>query len=238
VPSQGLYPWMAAIMIRGRQFCGGTLIDDYHVLTAAHCIQHMNSYDVSQLEVYLGAHDLYSGAERNRVVRRAARVIYHKDFSHQTLLFDVAIIRLSKQVRYMSEPLVNVICLTTGNPRYDLNWPWVRLIGWGKLWDKGPQPSVLRYADVQVFPQQECSRRYGRLPRAGYIADHNVCAAGRKGTDACQGDSGGPLMRFFQNQNKWEQIGIVSWGVDCGRYPGVYTRVDSFLSWLDKQRQS
>lgn len=48
-----------------------------------------------------------------------------------------------------------------------------------------------------------------------------------------QGDSGGPLML---NDGKWTQVGIVSWGIGCGKgqFPGVYTRVTSFMNWITK----
>merc|ERR1712209_166394 len=68
------------------------------------------------------------------------------------------------------------------------------------------------------------------LPASG---SSELCA-GQKGKDSCSGDSGGPMS--IGTGTSWTQIGIVSWGIGCGKshYPGVYTRVTAVKSWIDK----
>merc|ERR1712088_1146440 len=80
------YPFMAALMNRNRQFCGGSLIDEKHVLTAAHCVAHMSKFDVQNLRVRLGDHNIRSTSDGPNVEKRVKRVIRHKGFSSATLM--------------------------------------------------------------------------------------------------------------------------------------------------------
>lgn len=98
----------------------------------------------------------------------------------------------------------------------------------------GPQPAVLQKVTVPVWSNAQCRSKYG--PHApGGILESMICA-GQDSRDSCNGDSGGPLM---VNEGHWVQIGVVSWGIGCGKgqYPGVYTRVTSFLPWIFKNMQ-
>lgn len=55
-----------------------------------------------------------------------------------------------------------------------------------------------------------------------------------EGSDACQGDSGGPLFSVNQDSGVSTIVGIVSFGISCGtELPGVYTRVASFVDWIE-----
>merc|ERR1711976_101988 len=74
------FPFMAALMNLNRQFCGGSLIDDNHILTAAHCVAHMSKYDVQNLRVRLGDHNIKDN-DSQTVVKHVKRVIRHKGFS-------------------------------------------------------------------------------------------------------------------------------------------------------------
>ncbi|OXA42922.1 Trypsin-1 [Folsomia candida] len=105
--------------------------------------------------------------------------------------------------------------------------------GWGGIYEGGPQPAIYKKVDLQVWDNQQCAAKYGgRAP--GGITSHMVCA-GSQNADACRGDSGGPLMR--NTGGRWEQIGIVSWGIGCGSYPGVYTRLDHYTDWVASNRR-
>ena len=82
---KGEWPWIAALMNNGRQFCGGSLITRKHILTAAHCVAHMSRYDVANLKVRLGEHAIKQTGETQLFESKAARVVRHKEFSQQTL---------------------------------------------------------------------------------------------------------------------------------------------------------
>ncbi|CAG7818307.1 unnamed protein product [Allacma fusca] len=230
----GTYPFMAALMSKGRQFCGGSLIDSRHILTAAHCVQHMTANDVANFRIYLGARNVRLPNEPGRKVYQVSRVLYNRGFSMQTLHDDIAIVRLAEDVREFNEK-IQAICLSTGDPPYDGGSSKATLSGWGKQGQNLPQSPQLLQVTLPVLTNAACRAKYGSYAPAG-ITEGMVCAGGG-GKDACQGDSGGPLQRPSPTfPGKTEQIGVVSWGIGCGTYPGVYTRVDKYRSWLDRAR--
>merc|ERR1711973_998414 len=225
---QGEWPWIAALLQNGRQFCGGSLISKKHILTAAHCVAHMSRQDVAGLKVRLGDHAIRQTGETNIFESKAARVVRHKEFTQQTLHKDVAIITLEDEVPEMEN--VRAVCLPSGNDDYAGKTGTV--VGWGSIKEQGPQPDVLREVTVRIWDNPTCKDTYGNAAPGG-IMDHMLCA-GQKGKDSCSGDSGGPMS--IGTGPTWTQIGIVSWGIGCGKshYPGVYTRVTAVKSWIDK----
>ncbi|CAG2069293.1 unnamed protein product, partial [Timema podura] len=75
----------AALFNSGRQFCGGSLIDSTHILTAAHCVAHMSSWDVSRVTVRLGDHNIKTNSEVRHIEKKVKRVVRHRGFDSRTL---------------------------------------------------------------------------------------------------------------------------------------------------------
>ncbi|XP_050314409.1 proclotting enzyme-like [Anthonomus grandis grandis] len=222
------WPWIAALFNNGRQFCGGSLIDSTHILSAAHCVAHMSSWDVARLTVRLGDHNIKTNSEVKHVEKRVKRVVRHKGFDSRTLYNDIAILTLDSPVEFNS--VIRPVCLPSSGGR-DWAGSTGTVIGWGSIRESGPQPSVLQEVNIPIWSNTECRQKYGHAAPGG-IVEHMLCA-GRANKDSCSGDSGGPLM---VNNGRWTQVGIVSWGIGCGKgqYPGVYTRVEKFLPWIYK----
>jgi secreted trypsin-like serine protease len=189
----------------------------------------MSKFDVQNLRVRLGDHNIKSGQEASHVEKRVKRVIRHKGFSSTTLWNDVAILTLDEDVN-MNDNIQN-ICLAsnTGNKFEEQT---VTVAGWGTLAEGGSQPDSLMKVDVKVWDNERCRRSYGSSAPGG-ITEHMLCASEYK-KDSCSGDSGGPL--FICYSNSCQQIGIVSWGIGCAKekYPGVYTRVTEMLPWIQR----
>merc|ERR1719436_1825164 len=186
---KGEWPWIAALLNNGRQFCGGSLITRKHILTAAHCVAHMSRYDVANLKVRLGEHAIKQVGETQLFESKAARVVRHKEFSQQTLHKDVAVITLEDEVPHMDN--VRPVCLDTmGGDKYvDQH---ATVVGWGSLKENGPQPDILQEVTVRIWDNKVCKETYGPAAPGG-IMDHMLCA-GREGKDSCSGDSGGPMQ--------------------------------------------
>ncbi|XP_046686993.1 LOW QUALITY PROTEIN: chymotrypsinogen A-like [Homalodisca vitripennis] len=223
------WPWIAALFNSGRQFCGGSLIDQTHILTAAHCVAHMTSWDVARLTVRLGDHNIKTSTEVKHVEKRVKRVVRHKNFDMRTLYNDIAILTLDSPVTFSQT--IRSVCLPQGS-QARFEGITATVIGWGSLRENGPQPAVLQEVNIPVWTNTECRLKYGNAAPGG-IVEHFLCA-GRATKDSCSGDSGGPLM--VNTGGKWTQVGIVSWGIGCGKgqYPGVYTRVTHFMNWINK----
>lgn len=187
----------------------------------------MSSWDVARLTVRLGDHNIKINSEVRHIEKKVKRVVRHRGFDSRTLYNDVALLTMDSPVTFTKS--IRPICLPTGNAAYVGQSATV--IGWGSLREGGPQPAVLQKVSIPIWTNQECRSKYGNAAPGG-IVEHFLCA-GEAGRDSCSGDSGGPLM--IKN-GPWVQVGIVSWGIGCGKgqYPGVYTRVTSFMPWITK----
>ncbi|KAM9839712.1 chymotrypsin-like elastase family member 2A [Aulostomus maculatus] len=206
--------------------CGGTLIDAFYIMTAAHCI---GSLDVTKYRVVMGEHSLYryDGTEQ---FRRVDDIIVHPDWNGDLAKGnDIAIVRLADPV--YGNGFVSVANLPY--PGQTLPHDFVCTItGWGLM---GPDGSVaadiLQQAPLAVVAHYVCSQPewWGSVALSTM-----VCAGGDGITSGCQGDSGGPLNCF--TDGAWRVHGVVSYGpaVQCNLVmkPTVFTRVSSFMDWI------
>ncbi|MFF0752854.1 serine protease [Streptomyces sp. NPDC004267] len=218
-------PYMASLRDGNRQqFCGGVILDDRTVLTAAHCLERQSPS--SALSVGVGSLQL-DGATLYLVEKYVVHPQYNMGIAFNN---DVAVLKLATPLIFKPGSVGPVSW-----PRSSDQLPYGQILsvaGWGLLSDGGPAPKDLYTTNVMVLrnDEQGCSNysREGRLSAtmfcAGYPDGH---------TDACQGDSGGPLVNKYN-----ELVGIVSWGEGCARpgWAGVYTDVNRLSSWISANR--
>lgn len=99
-------------------------------------------------------------------------------------------------------------------------------------------PNELRQADVDIVDFGQCQAAYEALGKPNLLVDEDEICAGVPGTgrDSCYGDSGGPLVARDEATGGHVQLGVVSWGYQCGHpvFPGIYARVASFAGWIEE----
>ncbi|KAJ2952296.1 hypothetical protein O0L34_g4578 [Tuta absoluta] len=201
--------------------CGAAILTNSAVITAAHCILTYVSAP-SSLRVNVGSSYRNSGGKSYDI----ARVIVHEAYDQEFLVNDIGLLITSTRITFSES--VQPISFATPTTKLPTGTPSL-ISGYGLTAKEGTPSPVLLAATVNIVDQATCSRAYVRIT---VISPGMVCAnATSPPRDACQGDSGGPLVA------NGTLVGIVSWGEGCAdrNYPGVYTRVSEYYSWiLDK----
>lgn len=204
--------------------CGGTLISDQYLITAAHCVKTYSGFD---LRVRLGEWDVnhdvefYPYVEKDIISVHIHPVKYlfifivkfannfnffFKEYYAGTLDNDLAILKLSSPVELSSNPHITPACLPDKFSDYSGHRCWTT--GWGKdNWEYGKYQNILKEVDVPIIDQHTCQAqlRNTRLGRSYNLNPGFLCAGGEEGKDACKGDGGGPLV--CERNGVWNVVG-------------------------------
>ena len=181
---RGACPWQAALIYDDADsFCGGSVISQWHILTASHCFKHRN---MSKIRVLLGKTDLQVGEDTVQTHHIAA-VFTHSKFNNLTLQNDFAIIRTKRTIEFNA--FVIPVCLpkkeSGDRSKTDRD---AYVSGWGIKKNSVSSSNSLHVGTVLLISTEECNERWtdykGRYPeiRVTGIVDHTtVCAIGDRG---------------------------------------------------------
>ncbi len=206
-------PWQVSLQDAHGHYCGGTVISDRLVVTAAHCTE---GSQPASITVRAGVTDWTDASGQDRVVEK---VFEHPEYFVSGGA-DVAVLVLAEPLNLGGQ--VQAIELAAAGDAAAAHT--AVTTGWGATSEADEAGSqTLLAAEVPVVSDEEC---------AASLADHDdwhdaateVCAGGT-GTDSCYGDSGGPLVVQGADGSP-KLLGVVSWGIECGgAAPGVYAEV-------------
>ncbi|XP_031632942.1 phenoloxidase-activating factor 2-like isoform X2 [Contarinia nasturtii] len=240
------FPWHVAIFkeirssngdISNTYACGGSLINQSVILTAAHCLYQKGTplLNVQMWKVRAGEWDLNTTFEPYSHQDRAVRkIVIHPHFRRSGVLNDIALLFLTQP--FELGPHINSICLP--NPDLVFDQRSCFATGWGKdsFDDEANFQHILKRIELPIVARELCVQRL-RETRLGlnFELHPSFICAGKPGHDTCTGDGGSPLICQIRNApGRYAQAGIVSWGIKCGdpRVPGVYVNVSMFWDWV------
>ncbi|KAJ8736118.1 hypothetical protein PYW08_006774 [Mythimna loreyi] len=201
------------------QSCGGTILNNRSVLTAAHCVAGDRT---SQWRIRVGS----TTASVGGVVHNVNSIIVHPQYNRSTKNNDIAIIRSSSAFSFNN----NVRAGAIPGANYNLaDNQVVWAAGWGTTSSGGMPVERLRHVELRTINQATCRSNYAA--RGVTITDNMLCSGWPTGgRDQCQGDSGGPL--YHNNV----VVGVCSFGIGCAQaqFPGVNARVSRFATWIQQ----
>jgi len=217
------FPWqisLRALANLGQHICGGTIINERQVLTAAHCVEPvLSGFDT----VIAGAHDrnFESGHQRRSVESLEA----HVDHNNPRFNNDIAIITVTEPFDF-SDPNVQPIGWFTQEDEQIPEQTICNSTGWGQTSGVNPfPPNHLQWAQLPIQTSENCQNVY-----TGTITEGEICAGDDKAT-VCNGDSGGPLVCPDSN-GIGKLAGIVSFGMTACNAMAGFTRVSYYQDWI------
>ncbi|XP_076839101.1 transmembrane protease serine 3 isoform X2 [Brachyhypopomus gauderio] len=213
------FPWQASLQYQNQYLCGGTLITNQWIVTAAHCVYGFANPSLWSVRVGISEQPV-SGAGDLAV----ATILYHGMYHLESVQYDIALVKLARPLTFNGQ--VQPICL----PNYGEDFRpgsmcWVS--GWGATKSGGEVSASLQSATVSLLSTTQCGRQD--------LSPWSVCAGSLKGgANTCQGDSGSPLA---YEDSVWKLVGVASWTRGCESQPGIYTSVIHALPWLQQNME-
>ncbi|XP_062538911.1 serine protease persephone-like [Armigeres subalbatus] len=240
----GEVPFIAALGYStsetGRKYawgCGSSWIAKKFLLTAAHCVRVVQRPIIARM----GTLNLEANDDQHFQDSELEKFYSHPNYTSKSKYHDIALIELVTPFTY--DQNVNRICLHVDSQ--DMASTLVlRASGWGLTDTDKSRSDVLLRVDLNTEPLDRCASEYRSLvgdargSLSSGVIQQQYCAIGKmqpsgKRGDSCVGDSGGPLYYTDNKADRFFLVGITSFGLGCGASASIYTRVASYLDWIE-----
>uniref|UniRef100_A0AAR5Q8T2 Peptidase S1 domain-containing protein n=3 Tax=Dendroctonus ponderosae TaxID=77166 RepID=A0AAR5Q8T2_DENPD len=217
VAARNAFPYQAALIINNSGFCGGSIISNQWVLTAAHCVD-----TASSVQLILGAHNPSTTVNEPTQVRVVANArVVHTGWNGNTMQNDIALLRAAS-IPVGSSGISSVSLAPASSGTFAGST--AVLSGWGRTSDASNSIAAeLRTVQLPIITNAVCANSYGTI-----ITNQIICTSGAGNRGACNGDSGGPLVV------SGVEVGVVSFGsrLCAAGNPTAYARVSAFRAWI------
>uniref|UniRef100_A0A8C3FTF8 Peptidase S1 domain-containing protein n=1 Tax=Chrysemys picta bellii TaxID=8478 RepID=A0A8C3FTF8_CHRPI len=225
----GAWPWQVSIREGSNHICGGSLIAESWVVSAAHSIT---------VRLFPNWEYQLQNPSENLVSVSIKEIYHHPSYTNISSSGDIALVELERAVSF--NEVIRPICLPASSVEFPAGMEcWVT--GWGDTQngESLEAPKTLQEVQVPLIDRDTCNNLFNTSsypddPQGtDPIKQDMICAGYPEGEkDACQGDSGGPLVCKWDNA--WLLAGVVSWGVECARpnRPGVYILLPPYADWI------
>ncbi|CAF0751091.1 unnamed protein product [Adineta steineri] len=230
--------WPMVVSLRwsdpNRHWCGGSILSDSYILTAAHCLHGYASNPPVDVTIVAGMTNL---SDPKQIRRTIDHIYIHSEYIgvQNSFRHDIAVLHLNQSLTtennpYLTKTCIHPVILPTVNNQYIKNGTRLAVIGWGTMGSGvSLDPKILQQAEVFAIDNNDpiCTQTMND-------SEIQFCAGLREGgKDSCSGDSGGPIFQWTGEY--WEQVGIVSYGNGCAEPndPGVYVRLSYYYNWIN-----
>jgi len=228
-----------------KHYCGGSLVTETHVLTAAHCVA---GTPAENIRLFFGVHEFTFDLLSSGTGIAGQKYIMHESYNDKTLSNDVAVIRLVKPAAVDNQKIA-LVCLATPSTRACGVGHSVAASGWGSTSGDPNRPPSSRPTHLQQVALQcvdSSNADCKQLSFSGFLgvplfADKSKMCAYAENKGVCFGDSGGPLVReetLSDGTPYFEQVGIMSGTIDCSHTrprPDLYANVRELHPWIQSK---
>jgi len=222
----GDWPWSCSMLYNGRHICGGSLINEQWVVSAAHCVSSLTA------SLYVWECGVHDRTNKESWVKRftSTLVIRHENYNSRLIQNDIALFKLATPLTSYDNYILPA-CWPPVGENYAGKESWAT--GWGTLFSGGTVSRYQMQVNMPVLTDAACRTKFAGTNN---MLDpvYQVCA-GVSGAnkDTCQGDSGGPLV-VKHTDGFWYLMGLTSWGYGCGD-GGVYCRTSAYRAWAESK---
>lgn len=220
------FPYVASVQKAKSHHCGGVILSNNWIITAAHCIV---KGDPLQYSVRVGSHDRTKGDSYDIDL-----ILLHENFTWgsvkppQNMFHDLALLRTISPIKFNDRTSATKIMKTNSPDGLSV----YVAAGWGRTEPGVPTlPLLLRFVNYQTLSNEDCKRKMPANAKASIYPSSMCIDTSIYYNNFCRGDSGGPLL--YLNR----LIGIHSWGIGCERYPDVFIRVIDYKDWIDDMQK-